>query len=338
MAVIRDIIPAFELFQPASIDDAVRLIDKYRGDYWVLAGGLDSMDWLKDRLRRPRYVIDLTQIKELVGIEDTGGGLEIGAMTPLTQVVHHPVVRDKFGLLAEAAELVASPQIRNQGTIGGNVSQDTRCWYYRGGWTCYRAGGNICYADTPTAINREHAILDADRCVAVSPSDTAPALVALDAQMVIRSSRGERVVAAEQYFVGPGIDITRMTTLQPGELLTSIRIPATWAGAQFYFEKVRDRQVWDFPLVNVASAIKFSNGKVDAARIVVGAVAATPKRLANVEAAIVGKARDEATADMAGRMAVEGAVTLRYNGYKVPLMRNLVKRAIRGSEGGTWTS
>ena len=330
MAVIRDIIPAFELFQPASIDDAVRLIDKYRDDYWVLAGGLDSMDWLKDRLRRPRYVIDLTQINELVGIKDSGGGLEIGAMTPLTQVVHHPVVRDKFGLLAEAAALVASPQIRNQGTIGGNVSQDTRCWYYRGGWTCYRAGGNICYADTPTAINREHAILDADRCVAVSPSDTAPALVALDAQMVIRSSRGERVVAAEQYFVGPGIDITRMTTLQPGELLTSIRIPATWAGAQFYFEKVRDRQVWDFPLVNVASAIKFSNGKVDAARIVVGAVAATPKRLANVEAAIVGKARDEATADMAGRMAVEGAVTLRYNGYKVPLMRNLVKRAIRG--------
>jgi len=337
MAVIRDIIPAFELFQPASIDDAVRLIDKYRDDYWVLAGGLDSMDWLKDRLRRPRYVIDLSQIKELVGIKETGGGLEIGAMTPLTQVVHHPVVRDKFGLLAEAAELVASPQIRNQGTIGGNVSQDTRCWYYRGGWTCYRAGGNICYADTPTAINREHAILDADRCVAVSPSDTAPALVALDAQMVIRSSRGERVVAAEQYFVGPGIDITRMTALQPGELLTSIRVPGTWAGAQFYFEKVRDRQVWDFPLVNVASAIKFSNGKVDAARIVVGAVAATPKRLANVEAAIVGKARDEATADMAGRMAVEGAVTLRYNGYKVPLMRNLVKRAIRGVPGAATT-
>jgi xanthine dehydrogenase YagS FAD-binding subunit len=338
MAVIRDIIPAFELFQPASIDDAVRLIDKYRSDYWVLAGGLDSMDWLKDRLRRPRYVIDLTQIKELVGIKETGGGLEIGAMTPLTVVAQHATIRDKFGLLAEAAGLVASPQIRNQGTIGGNVSQDTRCWYYRGGWNCYRAGGNICYADTPTAINREHAILDADRCVAVSPSDTAPALVALDAQMVIRSARGERVVPAEQYFVGPGIDITRMTVLQPGELLTAIRVPATWAGAQFYFEKVRDRQVWDFPLVNVASAIKFANGKVDAARIVVGAVAATPKRLANVETAIVGKARDEATADMAGRMAVEGAVTLRYNGYKVPLMRNLVKRAIRGSEGGTWTS
>jgi xanthine dehydrogenase YagS FAD-binding subunit len=324
MAVIRDIIPAFELFQPTSIDDAVRLLETHRDDYWVLAGGLDSMDWLKDRLRRPRSVIDLTRIPELVGIKDANGGVEIGAMTPLADVVRHPLVRERFGLLLEAAELVASPQIRNQGTIGGNVSQDTRCWYYRGGWNCYRAGGNVCYADTPTAINREHAILDADRCV------TAPALVALDAQMVVRSTRGERVINADDYFVGPGVDITRMTVLQPGDLLTSIRIPATWAGAQFYFEKVRDRQVWDFPLVNVASAIRFSNGKIDAARLVVGAVAAKPKRLARVEAAIVGKPRDEQTADLAGRMAVEGAVTLRYNGYKVPLMRNLVKRAIRG--------
>jgi xanthine dehydrogenase YagS FAD-binding subunit len=330
MAVIRDIIPAFELFQPATIDDAVRLADKYRDDYWVLAGGLDSMDWLKDRLRRPKAVIDLSQIKELVGIKEANGGLEIGAMTPITQVVNHAIVKEKFALLREAAELVASPQIRNQGTLGGNVSQDTRCWYYRGGWTCYRAGGNICYADTPTAINREHAIFDADRCVAVSPSDTAPALVALEAQMVVRSTRGERVVNAADYFVGPGIDITRMTVLQPGDILTAIRIPSTFAGAQFYFEKVRDRQVWDFPLVNVASALKMSGNTISEARIVVGAVSATPKRLANVEAAIKGKARDEATADMAGKMAVEGAATLRYNGYKVPLMRNLVKRAIRG--------
>jgi len=337
MAVIRDIIPAFELFQPTTVDDAVRLLEAHRDDYWVLAGGLDSMDWLKDRLRRPRSVIDLSRIPELVGIKDAGGGLEIGAMTPLTDVVRHPQVRDRFGLLVEAAELVASPQIRNQGTIGGNVSQDTRCWYYRGGWNCYRAGGNVCYADTPTAVNREHAIFDADRCVAVSPSDTAPALVALDAQMVIRSARGERVVNAEDYFVGPGVDITRMTTLQPGELLTAIRIPATWAGAQFYFEKVRDRQVWDFPLVNVASAIKFSNGKIDSARLVVGAVAAKPKRLARVEAAIAGKPRDEQTADLAGKMAVEGAATLRYNGYKVPLMRNLVKRAIRGGPSAATT-
>src|SRR5215471_7119615 len=338
MAVIRDIIPAFEIFQPATVDDAVRLVEKYRDDYWVLAGGLDSMDWLKDRLRKPAHVIDLSQIKELVGVREVNGGLEIGAMTPLTAVATHTTVRDKFGLLAEAAGLVATPQIRNQGTLGGNVSQDTRCWYYRGGWTCYRAGGNICYADTPTAINREHAIFDADRCVAVSPSDTAPALVALEAAMVVRSARGERVVPAEAYFVGPGIDITRMNVLAPNELLVAVRIPETMAGAQFYFEKVRDRQVWDFPLVNVAAAIKPNGGNIGEARLVVNAVAATPRRLKNVEAFVAGKPRNEETANAAGDMAVSGAQTLKHNGYKVPLMRNLVKRAIRGSEGGSWTS
>jgi len=338
MAVIRDIIPAFELYQPASIDDALRLLEKFGADALVLAGGLDSMDWLKDRLKRPKAVVDLAQIKELHGVREANGGLEIGAMTPLTEVVKHPVVREKFSILMQAAELVASPQIRNQGTIGGNVSQDTRCWYYRGGWNCYRAGGNICYADTPTAINREHAIFDADRCVAVNPSDTAPALLALDAQMVIRGPKGERVVPAEEYWIGPGIDITKMNVLEPNELLTTIRIPATMAGAQFYFEKVRDRQVWDFPLVNVAAAIKPNGANIGESRLVVNAVAARPRRLKNVEAAIMGKPRNEETAKMAGDLAVQGAQTLKHNGYKVPLMRNLVKRAVRGSEGGAWTS
>ena len=335
MAVIRDVMPAFELFQPANVNDALTLVDRHGSNAWIMAGGLDTFDWLKDRSKRTNVVIDLSQMSELRGIKEVEGGVEIGALTTLTEVVRHPVIREKFGLLMEAAELVASPQIRNQGTLGGNVSQDTRCWYYRSGWTCYRAGGNICYADTPTAINREHAILNADRCVAVSPSDTAPALIALDAKMVIRSRSGERVVDAEQYFVGPAIEITRMTVLRPGELLTAIRIPGTWAGAQFYFEKVRDRQVWDFPLVNVASAMKATGGTIQQLRLAVGAVAATPLRLTAVETAVAGKPRNEETADMAGRLAVEGAQPLRYNGYKIPLMRNLVKRAIRGSGQAT---
>ncbi len=337
MAVIRDVMPAFELFQPATVNDALTLLDRHGSNAWILAGGLDTFDWLKDRSKRTNVVIDLSQMSELRGIKEVEGGVEIGALTTLTEVVRHPGIREKFGLLMEAAELVASPQIRNQGTLGGNVSQDTRCWYYRSGWTCYRAGGNICYADTPTAINREHAILQADRCVAVSPSDTAPALIALDAKMVIRSRSGERVVDAEQYFVGPAIEITRMTVLRPGELLTAIRIPATWAGAQFYFEKVRDRQVWDFPLVNVASAMKASGGQIQQLRLAVGAVAATPLRLTAVETAVAGKPRNEETADMAGRLAVEGAQPLRYNGYKIPLMRNLVKRAIRGTGAAATT-
>ena len=338
MAGIRDVMPAFELFQPATIEDTLVLVDRYGADAWVMAGGMDSMDWLKDRIRRPKVIIDVSRVDAMRGIAEVSGGLEIGAGTTVTTVVQHPVVREKFALLRQAAELVASPQIRNQGTMGGNLLQDTRCWYDRAGWSCYRAAGNICYADTPDAINREHAILGADRCVAVSPSDTAPALIALDAQMVLRSSTGERVVNAEDFFIGPGTDITRMTVLRPGELLTKIRIPSTWAGAQFYFEKVRDRNVWDFPLLNVASSAKYSGQTIESIRIVVNAAAARPLRLHAVEDAIVGKPRNEATAELAGGIAIEGAVPLRYNAYKIPLMRNLVKRAIRGVEAGTWTS
>ena len=338
MAVIHDMMAAFELFQPATVGDTLALLDRHGTDAWVMAGGLDSFDWLKDRIKRPKVVVDLSAVDELKGIRAAGGGLEIGAMTTLTEVVRHPVVKEKFGILMEGAELAASPQIRNQGTIGGNVTQDTRCWYYRAGWTCYRAGGNICYADTPTAINREHAIFDADRCVAVNPSDTAPALIALDAKMVIRNRSGERVVDAENYFIGPGIDIMRMTVLEPGDLLTAIRIPGTWAGQQFYFEKIRDRQVWDFPLVNVASAMKFAAGSIQDLRLAVNGVAAHPMRLKAVEDAVRGKPRNEATAEMAGNLAIVGAQPLKHNGYKIPLMRNLVKRAIRGVEEASWTS
>ena len=331
MAIIHDVMPIFELFQPTTIDDTVVLLQKYKKDAWVLAGGLDSFDWLKDRNKRPKVVVDLSGVKELKGVKASAdGGVEIGATTTLTEVVRNETVRSKFPMLMQAAELVASPQIRNQGTLGGNVSQDTRCWYYRAGWTCYRAGGNICYADTPTAINREHAIFDANRCVAVNPSDTAPALIALDAKMVIRSVAGERIIDAENYFIGPSIDITRMTVLKPGELLTAIRIPGTWAGAPFYFEKVRERQVWDFPMVNIAAALKVSNGTIQSSRIVVNAVAAHPMRLTSVEEAVAGKPRNEETAKMAGDLAVQGAQPLQHNTYKIPLMRNLVKRAIRG--------
>ncbi|MBZ5699338.1 MAG: xanthine dehydrogenase family protein subunit M [Acidobacteriia bacterium] len=333
MAVIRDVIPTFELFQPVTIEDALALLARHGAEAWVLAGGLDSFDWFADRIKRPAAVIDLSQIKELSEVRSVGDGLEIGAMTTLTEVVRHPIVREKYGLLPEAAEAVASPQIRNQGTIGGNVSQDARCWYYRAGWPCYRAGGNICYADTPTGMNREHAILDADRCVAVNPSDTAPALIVLDAKMVIRTPRGERVVNAEDYFIGPGTDITRMTILRPGDLLTAIRIPSTWAGAQFYFEKVRDRNVWDFALVNVASAMVTSGGKIERLRLAMNGVAAHPLRLKTVETAVLGKPRNEETAEFAGKLAIQGAKPLQSNGYKVPLMRNLVKRAIRGVVG-----
>jgi xanthine dehydrogenase YagS FAD-binding subunit len=338
MAVIRDVMPAFRLYQPSSAADAQKLLEQNGEDALVLAGGLDSMDWLKDRIKKPKVVVDLSGVEGLKGIRETEDGVEIGAMTTLTDVAENPVIRQKYGVLSQAAELVASPQIRNQGTIGGNVSQDTRCWYYRAGWPCYRAGGNICYADTPVGRNREHAILHAERCVAVNPSDTAPALIALDAKFVLATPKGDQTIDAEDYFLGPDIDITRMNILRPGWLLTAIRIPSTWAKADFYFEKVRDRNVWDFPLMNVASAVRSSGDTIQDVRIAVNAVAARPLRLKRVEDSIRGKPRNTATGEAGGKLAVEGSVPLQFNAYKVPLMRNLVKRAISGVEEAAWAS
>jgi xanthine dehydrogenase YagS FAD-binding subunit len=322
------------LYQPTSVADAQKLLQQHGSDALALAGGLDSMDWLKDRIRKPKVVVDLGGIEELKGIRETPDGVQIGAMTTLTEVAQNPVVLKKYRILGQAAELVASPQIRNQGTIGGNVSQDTRCWYYRAGWPCYRAGGNICYADTPVGRNREHAILHAERCIAVNPSDTAPALIALDAKFVVLTPKGEQAIDAEDYFIGPELDITRMNILRPGYLLTGIRIPSTWATSEFYFEKVRDRNVWDFPLMNVASAIKSSGSTIQNIRIAVNAVAARPLRLKVVEDAVRGKPRNAATGEAAGKLAVQGAVPLQFNAYKIPLMRNLVKRAISGAKEG----
>ncbi len=338
MAVIRDVMPAFELLQPGSAADAQRLLEQNGEAAWVMAGGMDSFDWLKDRIKKPRVLVDLSGVDELRGVRVTSDGVEIGAMTTLTEIANHAEIKKNYGVLAEAVSLVASPQIRNQGTLGGNVSQDVRCWYYRGGWPCYRAGGNICYADTPVGRNREHAIFGGDRCIAVHPSDSVPALIALDAKFVVQSAKGERVIDAEDFYIGPQDDITHINILKPGDLLTAIRIPATFAGARFYFEKVRDRNVWDFPLMNVASAMKLSGNNIDQIRIAVNAVSPRPMRLKNVEDAVRGKPATPETGEMAGKLAIEGAKPLQFNAYKIPLMRNLVKRSITGVREATWTS
>ena len=328
--MMKDMIPGFELIQPASIEGALNLLEEYGENGWALAGGMDSLGWFKNRGKRPEAVIDLEGLDALKGIDETADGIEIGALTTLTEIELNPLIRERFWLLAEAASKVASPQIRNAGTLGGNLCQDTRCWYYRYGVSCYRAGGNTCYAAAPEALNREHAIFGASRCVAVSPSDTATALVALDAEMVVRNSSGERVIKAENFFMEPAVDIMRMTVLDPEDLLIKVRIPNTWTGADCYFEKVSDRGSWDFPLVSVALAIKSTGDRIDDARIVCGAVQCIPRRLQNVEAMIRGQGRDEDTAVQAGAMAIQGAKALNYNHFKIPLMENLVKRAVRG--------
>ncbi len=325
-----DVMPDLELYQPVELDDALELAARHGERGWLLGGGQDTYGWLKDRAKNPQAMIDLNGIAALKGIRETAGGIEIGAATTLRDVIRNPLIRDNYRLLSDAASRVASPQIRNVGTVGGNLVQDARCWYYRRGLSCYRAGGNICYADGPEAMNREHCLFEASRCVAVSPSDTATAMVALEASMVAASLDSERVIPADKFFVGPDTHITRMTALEPGEILTAIRIPAKWSGKRFYFEKVADRDVWDFALVSIAVAMDLDGDTVGEARFVCGGVAATPYRLRDVERAARGKTLSDDSGNELAALATRGAKPLKYNQYKLPLMENLVRRAMRG--------
>ena len=325
-----DVMPELQLYQPAELDDALNLANELGEDGWLLGGGQDTYGWLKDRAKQPKAMIDLNGIEALRGIRERDGGLEIGAATTLRDVIRDDRVNRDFSLLSQAASRVASPQIRNVGTLGGNLVQDARCWYYRRGLACYRAGGNICYANGPEAMNREHAVFGASRCVAVSPSDTATALVALDATMIAASTSGEREIPAGEFFVGPATHIEQMTALEAEEILTAVRLPSTWAGKRFYFEKVADRDVWDFALVSIAVAMSMDGDSVADSRFVCGGVACTPHRLTNVENAARGKSLSEESADAVAGLASEGAEPLNYNHFKLPLMENLVRRAMRG--------
>ena len=327
----KDMMRGFDLYQPANLENALNLTARLGKDAWLMAGGNDSLDWFKDRVKNPVALIDLLAIDSLKGIRETAEGIEIGATTTLTEIANSDLVKSRYNLLAEAASHVASPQIRNVSTIGGNLCQDARCWYYRAGLDCYRAGGKKCYADTPEGMNREHCLFAADRCVAVSPSDTAPALVALDATCLIHGPEGQRSVKAEDFFIGPAVDIERMTVLKENEILTAIQIPDRWAGANFYFEKVADRNTWDFALVNVACAMRLNNGTIEDVRIACSGVECVPKRLTVVESVVKGSPVDDEIAALAGKSAIRGATPLNYNHFKIPLLENLVKRAIRNS-------
>lgn len=331
---MTDVMHNFELFQPGTLADAQALLKKHGDDGWLIAGGKDSLDWFKDRVKQPAAVIDITSLTELAaGIADDNGGVYIGANTTLTELTENDLIAERFPMLADAAGRVASPQIRNVGTIGGNICQDTRCHYYRDGFPCYRAGGNTCYANTPTAMNREHTLFEAKRCVAVTPSDTAPVLVALEAEMVIRRGKKERTVPATEFFVGPDIDIERMTVIEKGDILLGIRIPAKWAGSQQYFEKVADRNVWDFALVNIAMAAMIDGAKISDVNMVCGAVQCTPRKLSDVEDLLKGEEAGEEMETLAARVASSGAKPLNYNHFKEPLMANLAKRAVRSLSG-----
>jgi len=322
-----DMIKPLRHVDATSVEEAIAALQEHGRDATLVAGSTDEINWLKNRMRTPKVLVDVKPIEDLHGVEERGdGGVRIGAMTSVNDVANSDLLAENFGVVAEATASVATPQIRNQGTIGGNLAQDSRCWYYRSGFDCYRAGGNTCYAIT--GESRDHAVTDYSRCITAHPSDGAVALMAVDAEVVVAGPRGERREPLADFFVGPEENITVMNDLAHDEVLTHVEVPPTWSGADFYFEKVRDRESWDFPIVNIAAAIQTSGGSVSDLRLVANGVAPTPKRLTAAEDAIRGRQISESSARAAGQAALPNAAPMEDNRFKVPLTGNLVARAL----------
>jgi len=324
-------LPQFGYIRAQSLDEALAQleVDGTR----VSAGGTDLLGCLRDRVFDCAKVVSLSAVDSLRGIAANGAGLRIGALTRVAEVAANPLIRERYAVLAQAAAAVASPQLRNQGTIGGNLCQKPRCWYYRGDFPCKRKGGDTCYA--LAGENQYHCILGGAGCYIVHPSDTAPALVALDATVRIAGRDGTRSVPIEAFHVSPRDDVRRETVLRAGEIVTAIDIPAPSRGFRSSYRKVRARGSWDFALAGVALAVQFDGRTVQAARVALSGAAPVPWRARAVEQVIVGTRLTAEVAARAGEAAVDGATPLKRNGYKVPLFRNVVREALLDIARGT---
>jgi xanthine dehydrogenase YagS FAD-binding subunit len=313
----------FSYVNAASLEEAVEQLAA--DDARVHAGGTDLLGCLRDEVFDTDRVVSISGLDALMGVRATPeGGLRIGALTPIADVAAHPVIRERFSVLAQAASEVGTPQLRNQGTLGGNVCQKPRCWYYRGPFDCRRKGGERCFA---VGGNSEgHAIFGGMRCHIVHPSDTAPALMALGATATVAGPRGTRGVAMEDFFVLPRNDPTRETVLEQGEIVTELVLPSPGDGLRSSYRKVRGRRSWDFALAGVALAVRMaSNGTVQEARVVFSGVAPVPWRSAPVERVITGEALTDDVVRLAGEVAVESAQPMRDNEYKVRLLRAILE-------------
>jgi len=309
-----------------------------KSDPWVLltapgtrlhAGGTDLLGCLRDGVFEARKVVSLARIDELRGLSVAPDGeLRIGALATIAEIAAHPAVAGKFAALAQAASLVASPQLRNQGTIGGNLCQRPRCWYFRGDYHCTRKGGDTCYA--LGGENQYHCIFGGGACVIVHPSDTAPALMALDAKVRIIGPKGARIIPLEQFYVLPEKDATRETALEPGEMVMGVLVPPAAPGQKSGYRKVRARGSWDFAMAGLAHAVSWKAGKIADARLVLSGVAPAPWRLHAVEKLLIGQKLDARLVTRAADAAIAGAKPLEHNGYKVPLVHGLVEEVLGG--------
>lgn len=292
----------------------------------IYAGGTDLLGCLRDHVFSAEKIVSIGKIKELQGIRETAEGLRIGALTTITEVAGNPIIQKRYAVLAQAAASVASPQLRNQGTLGGNICQKPRCWYYRGEFLCLRKGGDLCYA--AGGENQFHCILSGDRCYIVHPSDIASALVALQAKVSISGPKGNRTVSIENFHVPPSIDVDKETILANNEIVTEFFVPSTPAGFKSSYRKVRARQSWDFAIAGVALALQFSGDRIRQARVVLSAAAPIPWRSREVEEIITDKQLNLDTVAKAVNVVMKNAQPLEKNGYKIPLFKGILEEEL----------
>ena len=326
---------AFTNANPRDVAHAVTIVKQAHAEHHSVAfagGGSDLLGMMKERLVTPDVLVSLKSIKGLDQVKAApGGGLTIGGLTTLDALARVPTVRERYAVLAEAAESVATPQIRNAATIAGNVCQRPWCWYYRNGFKCLKNGGTTCYS--VAGENEFHAIFGGGPSYIVHPSDTAAAFVALDAAFHIAGPTGDRVVPAREFFTLPTADASRENVLKDGEILASVTLPAARAGVRSAYHKVMDREAWTHAIVSAAIVLEMDQGVCRTARVVLGGVAPVPWRLPEVEKILTGQRVTPDLAANAGEIAIAGARPLAKNGYKVPMVRAMVARTVLSVAG-----
>ena len=314
---------------PRTVEQAVSFMQQARKDGQtpsVVGGGSDLLGMVKEFIVRPDVLVNLKTIKGLDQVASIAGGVNIGGLITLDALGSHPLIRSQYSVLAEAAETVATPQIRNVGTLAGNVCQRPWCWYFRNGFPCLKNGGDTCFSIV--GDNRFHAIFGGGPSYIVHPSDTAPALVALEAKFRIAGPSGERVVPAADFFVLPQQDATKENVLAEDEVLTGVQLSPAHPGRRSTYNKVLDREAWTHAVVSAAVVLDMDKEICQRARLILGGVAPIPWRLPNVERLLTGQRITPELAAKAGEAAIVGAQKLSKNAYKLPMTKALVRRTV----------
>jgi len=315
----------FAYVKAGSLAEAIKAMST-RGA-WLHAGGTDLLGCARNEILAVEKVVSISRLKQLKGISpQPDGSLKIGALTPLADIAASVPINAKYAALAQAAAAVGTPQIREQGTVGGNLCQRPRCWYFRSDIQCLKKGGASCYA--VMGENQYHAIFGGGPCFFVHPSDVAVALTALQAQLTVSGTAGNKSVKIDSFFISPKKAVLKENVLLPNEIVTEIRIPPAGTSTKSLFRKIAARGSWDFALASVAVALQLGGDGVQAARIVLGGVGPYPWRADAAEKALVGKKLDSAAAAAAGEAAVAGAMALRDNAYKMDMVKGIVEESL----------